>query len=141
MVSGIYRTFAPIYATGKLADFFISDNQSSFYFMSGGGWKVLLTCPSLENVTWSRVKHAMMLDGSQSFWKILWRWVKTIRTRLSPAPALEKSNSGTRTNRLRASSNSGSWQNQDGASDIGGIRARKSFCRGYVFKRNSTDKV
>ena len=74
MVSGIYRTFAPIYATGKLADFFISDNQSSFYFMSGGGWKVLLTCPSLENVTWSCVKHALTLDGSQSFWKILWRW-------------------------------------------------------------------
>ena len=56
------------------ASYFFQFGVMSRYPIGHGGWKVLLTCPSLENVTWSCVKHAMTLDGSQSFWKILWRW-------------------------------------------------------------------
>jgi len=56
------------------ASYFFQFGVMSRYPIGHGGWRVLLTCPSLENVTWSCVKHAMTLNGSQSYWKILWRW-------------------------------------------------------------------
>ena len=56
------------------ASYFFQFGVMSRYAIGHGGWRVLLTCPSLENGTWSCIKHAVTLSGSQSFWKIFWRW-------------------------------------------------------------------
>jgi len=60
--------------SGQTASYFFQFGVMSSYSLGHGGWRVLLTCPSVQNVTWSCVSHAMTLDGSQSFWKIFWRW-------------------------------------------------------------------
>ena len=56
------------------ASYFFQFGVMSRYPIGHGGWKVFMTCPSLRNVTWSCVDHVLTLDGSQSFWKFLWRW-------------------------------------------------------------------
>jgi len=60
--------------SGQKASYFFQFGVMSRYSIGHGGWRVVLTCPSVQNVTWACVNHAMTLDGSQSFWKIFWRW-------------------------------------------------------------------
>ena len=56
------------------ASYFFQFGVMSRYPVGHGGWIVLLSCPSLQSVSWSCIDHAMTLNGSQSFWKIFWRW-------------------------------------------------------------------
>jgi hypothetical protein len=62
-----------------------SGGESGYYFfqfgiMSGfpigrGGWSVAFECPAyLADSGWKCVDHARTLEGSQSYWKVLWRW-------------------------------------------------------------------
>lgn len=60
--------------SAQTASYFFQFGVMSRYSIGQGGWRVLLSCPSLFNGTWSCIEHAMTLDGSQSFWKIFWRW-------------------------------------------------------------------
>ena len=61
-------------SSAQKASYFFQFGVMSRYSIGEGGWRVLLSCPSLFNGTWSCVDHAMTLGGSQSFWKIFWRW-------------------------------------------------------------------
>jgi hypothetical protein len=56
------------------ASYFFQFGMMSRYPIEDGGWRVTMWCPSLLGATWSCIKHAMTLDGGQSFWKIFWRW-------------------------------------------------------------------
>jgi hypothetical protein len=60
--------------SAQTASYFFQFGVMSRYPIGQGDWRVLISCPSLFNGTWSCIDHAMTLDGSQSFWKIFWRW-------------------------------------------------------------------
>jgi len=62
-----------------------SGSESGYYFfqfgitsrfpIGRGGWSVAFECPAyLAQSRWQCVSHARTLQGSQSFWKVLWRW-------------------------------------------------------------------
>lgn len=47
----------------------------SKYPIESPGWGVHFQCPSiLVNATWACIGHARTLTGSDSFWKVIWRW-------------------------------------------------------------------
>ena len=70
--------------TGVLPGGTLGPGQSGSYFFQFGvmsrypiehpGWRVTLACPSTLTSSWSCIGHAKTLDGSQSFWKVFWRW-------------------------------------------------------------------
>lgn len=57
------------------AVYFYQFGIMSGYPIGHGGWQVALACPStLVNSSWTCVDHASSLQGSHSFWKVIWRW-------------------------------------------------------------------
>lgn len=47
----------------------------SAYPIDNAGWRATVSCPStLENSSWTCIKHAELLQGDQSYWKAIWRW-------------------------------------------------------------------
>jgi hypothetical protein len=85
-----FTSFAPPPAenhdfnTGVLVGGTLSPIQSGSYFfqfgvmsqypIGHGGWAITLTCPGVLEAGWSCVPHARTITGSQSFWKVFWRW-------------------------------------------------------------------
>ena len=70
--------------TGVLPGGTLGPQQSASYFFQFGitsrypighpGWGATFACPSVLTTVWSCVSHAKTIDGSQSFWKVFWRW-------------------------------------------------------------------
>ena len=60
--------------SGQKASYFFQFGIMSRYSMGHGGWEVAMSCPAVLEGAWKCVDHAMTLTGSQSFWKIFWRW-------------------------------------------------------------------
>ena len=57
------------------AAYFYQFGVSSRYPIGHGGWSVGFYCPSIEvDAGWGCIQHAGTVQGSQSFWKVLWRW-------------------------------------------------------------------
>ncbi len=54
--------------------YFFQFGAMSRYPIGHGGWRVGLLCPSILTTGWGCVEHARTLSGSQSFWKVIWRW-------------------------------------------------------------------
>ena len=69
--------------TGVLPGGTTSGQNASYFFQFGvmgghsvgrGGWEAYVSCPSVLVTGWSCIDHAITLTGSQSYWKIFWRW-------------------------------------------------------------------
>ena len=67
----------PIFNTGVLSGsfYFLQFGTMSRYPLTKPGWAVTFACPSvIAGGTWQCVDHARTLEGSESDWKVLWRW-------------------------------------------------------------------
>jgi len=66
-----------IFNTGVLSGsfYFFQFGTTSRYPLTKPGWAVTFSCPSvIAGGAWQCVDHARTLEGSESNWKVLWRW-------------------------------------------------------------------
>lgn len=58
--------------------YFFQFGIMSRYAIERAGWETTISCPAyLRNDAWQCVNHAQSLQGSASYWKVLWRWGAT----------------------------------------------------------------
>jgi len=70
--------------TGVSGGVSLSPQKEAYFFQFGvmsryplghGGWRVSFVCPStFSDGTWTCIPHASTLLGSDSYWKVIWRW-------------------------------------------------------------------
>ena len=69
--------------TGISGGVSLSSQKEAFFYQFGvmsakpfeAGWNIHFECPSLfDGVKWSCIDHARALTGSNSYWKVIWRW-------------------------------------------------------------------
>jgi hypothetical protein len=57
------------------AAYFYQFGVMSRHPVGQSGWLVTMTCPSLlMGATWGCVDHANSVSGTESYWKVIWRW-------------------------------------------------------------------
>jgi hypothetical protein len=59
---------------GQSASYFFQFGIMSRYPIGHPGWRASFTCPSLLVGSWSCASEVRTLAGSQSYWKVFWRW-------------------------------------------------------------------
>jgi hypothetical protein len=59
---------------GQTGSYFFQFGVMSSYPVGNQGWRVSFACPSLLALSWGCIPHAKTVEGSQSFWKVFWRW-------------------------------------------------------------------
>jgi hypothetical protein len=67
----------PTFNTGVLSGsfYFLQFGTMSRYPLTKPGWAVTFVCPSvIAGGKWQCIDHARTLEGSESNWKVLWRW-------------------------------------------------------------------
>jgi hypothetical protein len=66
-----------VFNTGVLSGgfYFVQFGMMTRYAIAGPGWEVAFACPStMAGGSWQCAEHAKTLQGSDSNWKVLWRW-------------------------------------------------------------------
>ncbi|HZW85328.1 MAG TPA: hypothetical protein VFE91_05445, partial [Nitrososphaerales archaeon] len=63
-----------IFGQSQAASYFFQFGVSSAYPIGHPGWSVTISCPAVLTSGWTCVDHANAVQGSQSYWKVIWRW-------------------------------------------------------------------